>query len=461
MTDAAAPHEPSPSSAPPPAVDLESVHHLAQGESYYHEELRWGRIALVCAGILGAAVAGALALKATRKAPPRKPSVTKKVGVQVVAAGPQRIVPQVQGLARARPRRRVVISAEVGGQVAWIHEHLEDGAHLGSGTVVLQIDPVDQRAQLARVQATLASARAEVARLEASARYLSERLQVAQETLALEQRELARVEGLESGGINSQRELEQARRSVLRARDSLIGLDQTSVLLAPQLRAARARVQEQEAQRVLAQLDLERTTLRLPFAGQLAAVSVEAHQRVAPGTVLFELWDDGAVEVPVVLPLAEASLLAPDLRATPLQQVEVVLEQQGEVLRWPGQLIRFEPVDAETQTVRAVVRVEDASRGGLPLSAGMFVQVELAGPPRDLPLALPVEALQEGDRVYLLQEGKLAVRRVQRGRRIGRWVTITGGLAAGEQVIVSPLERAVEGIPLEVTGDEAPRSEPK
>jgi len=461
MTDPAPSAEPSATPAPAGEVDLESVEHLAQGESYYHEELRWGRIALVCGGILALALGVFVLLKSSRKAPPRKPSVTKKVGVKVVAAGPQRITPQVQGLARTRPRRRVVISAEVGGQVAWIHEHLEDGAHLDSGTVVLQIDAVDQRAQLARVEATLASARAEVARLEASERFLTDRLEVAKETLALERRELARVEGLESGGINTQRELEEARRSVLRARDALIGLDQTSVLLAPQLRAAQARVQEQEAQRVLARLDLERTTIRLRFAGQLAAVNVEAHQRVAPGTVLFELWDDGAVEVPVVLPLAEASLLAPDLRATPLQRVEVVFEQQGEVLRWPGQLIRFEPVDAETQTVRAVVRVQDATRGGLPLSAGMFVQVHLTGPPRDVPLALPVEALQEGDRVYLIQDGKLAMRRVQRGRRIGRWVTITGGLAAGEQVIVSPLERAIEGIPLEVVGDEPHRSEPK
>ncbi|HBP20467.1 MAG TPA: hypothetical protein DEA08_22080 [Planctomycetes bacterium] len=91
----------------------------------------------------------------------------------------------------------------------------------------------------------------------------------------------------------------------------------------------------------------------------------------------------------------------------------------------------------------------------------MFVQVNLSGPPRDIPLALPVEALQEGERVYLIQDGKLAMRRVQRGRRIGRWVTITGGLAAGEQVIVSPLERAIEGIPLEIVGDEPQRSEPK
>ena len=136
--------EPSAAPESEPALDLEAVEHLAQGESYYHEELRWGRIALVCGGIVALALGVFVALKLSRKAPPRKPSVTKKVGVKVVAAGPQRISPQVQGLARARPRRRVVISAEVGGQVAWVHENILNGLQLTMQEKNAKVADVDQ-----------------------------------------------------------------------------------------------------------------------------------------------------------------------------------------------------------------------------------------------------------------------------------------------------------------------------
>ena len=52
------------------------------------------------------------------------------------------------------------------------------------------------------------------------------------------------------------------------------------------------------------------------------------------------------------------------------------------------------------------------------------------------------------------QVKRLAIASPQLGRRVGPWVLVEGGLEPGAQVIVSPVDLALEGIELEVTGEE-------
>ncbi|MGE0710469.1 MAG: efflux RND transporter periplasmic adaptor subunit [Planctomycetota bacterium] len=433
----------------------------------FREELRLGRLlgtAAAVAAIIGLALVAFVALKRSRPKPPSEKPHAAAVGVRVVEAGPRTIAPQVEGLARARPRRRVAIPAEVGGRVVYVAPELGNGARIASGTVVVRIDSADLEAALAQAEAQRAAAQAEVSRLEGQGGYLARRRDLNEAQLELEQAELRRVEGLKGSGINTERELDAARRAVLRTDDQLVSIRQALGQLEPQLLAARARVDELAARCRMAALDLERATIRAPFTGQAANKAVEEHQRVSPGQTLFELWELDELEVPVVLSLADATLLSPDLSPTRLTRVEVIHEQQGEELRWAGRLERFEPLDPETQTVRAVVVVRRApevieaavpARAEPTLAPGMFCRVLLEGPARAVELAVPVNALQEGSRVYVLRDGRLAHVAVETGRRLGRWVQVRRGLEAGARVIVSPLERAIEGIPLAVLPEPA------
>ncbi|MBX3470365.1 MAG: efflux RND transporter periplasmic adaptor subunit, partial [Planctomycetes bacterium] len=185
-----------------------------------------------------------------------------------------------------------------------------------------------------------------------------------------------------------------------------------------------------------------RTTVRAPFAGQVVAAPVQAQEHVAAGQVLFELHDLSRIEVPVPLPLDEAALLAPGLGAVPAR---VTVGQDA----WDGVLARLEPVDAATQTVRAVVVVEREG-GRTPLPPGAFCRVALRAPPLEAGVVIPLEALQERDRVYVARDERLEVVAVRPGRRLGRWRVIEAGLAPGALVVVSPLERAVAGTALTV-----------
>lgn len=405
--------------------------------------------------ILMGAVALFGILSSLRRTAPTKPFVESRVGVRVVEVGPRQITPQVEGYGRARPSRRITISADVAGRVATIHAGLEDGQALPAGASVVAIDSADATATLAQAQAQLETAKAEVDRLESSRTYTTQRLVLADDTLRLEVSDLERAKDLKAKGIENERGLDQAQRAVVRARDARLTLLQTQAILPPQLAAARARVAEAQARRVRSALDLERCEIVLPFAGVVAMVQVEAHQRIGVGQALFELWEVNRLEIPVSLSLADGLLLSDELGSAPrLGRVEVSYELPGLVRSWPGRVLRFEPLQGETQTLQAVVQVE-AQQGLVPQA---FCHVTLEGPTREIGLALPVEALQEGGRVYLARrdeagQDRLVIAAVRTGKRSGPWVEVLSGLRAGDRVVVSPLERAIEGLPLVTSGE--------
>jgi RND family efflux transporter MFP subunit len=414
-------------------------------------EVRWRNVGLSLGTLLGACgiVAGLLA---TRPEPPRSKVRVSVTGVRVVLALSREVKPVVEGLGLVRPLRTVRISAEVGGLVRSIHADLRDGLVLEAGAVAVEIDPSDLAAEHRRSAALADAARAEHARLEAQAAHLETRVALARELATLETERLVRDQDLLAKDVRTDRDVEAARLASLRARDSLLALQTSRDQVGPQIAAALARVAEAEATQALAMLRLERATLTIPFTGVVAKVAVEQHQLLSPGTVLFELWQVDQVEVPVSLTLADATLLASDLvhnaKAKPDEAEQVDVQHDG--VTYTGILRRFEPVDSATQTVKAVVLVDNSAADVTPLLPNVFCRVTLRGAQHEKGLAIPVSALQERDRVYAVRDGKLAVLSPGLGKRFGRWVFVTSGLEPGEQVIVSPLEKVVEGVSLEV-----------
>jgi len=433
----------------------------------HRDRVRWRRVlstGAVCLAIIAAAIGGARLLAGSRKTAARKPAAARAVGVQVVVATTRSLRPEISGLGRARPWRAVPISAEVSGTVLRVAPALRAGRRLESKTIAVEIDPADYQAEVTRLEALRDATAAEAAQLETQKGYLAARVFRSARLPELDRVEAARQEDLQAKRIGTDRELDAARRAVVRSEDALASVRQALVELSPRLHAAGARLREVNARLATARRQAQRTRIRVPFAGTAARVAVEAHQRVAPGQVLFEIWETDRVEVPVALPLADAQLLSPDLGESARDPAAladlvdlVVVEEElpGRISRWSGKLTRFEPVDAATQTVLAVIEVSNTDAQA-PLVPGVFCRVRLRGRAPSTGLAIPVVALQERDRVYLLRDGKLAIAAPTLGARLGPWVLVTSGLTPGSWVIVSPLDRVLEGTRLERLPNDPP-----
>jgi RND family efflux transporter MFP subunit len=278
---------------------------------------------------------------------------------------------------------------------------------------LLRLEDSDYRSALARAAATLERAEAE----QQHARY-----------------ELTRMESLEARQLASRSVLENA----LRAH-----------------RVAEAALQEARAAHDQARRDLERTVIRAPFTGLVRHRSVDIGQFVSRGNAVATLYAsaDAEVRLPIAdrqlaflsLPLGFRGELPGEL------QPRVVLSADfgGQELRWEGRIVRTEAqIDTSSRMIHVVARVDNASQPA-PLSVGLFVNAEIEGVLAEDVVVLPRSALREGNRVLIVDaEDRLRYREVELLRLHRDQVLVRAGLAAGERVCISPLQTAVDGMPV-------------
>ena len=300
------------------------------------------------------------------------------------------------------------------GYVRSLRVDLGDAVTEGQALAVIDNPEVDQ--ELRQVQAAVAQARAALQQ-------------------ARTQRELARAEAeryasLVTSGVVSQQET-AARRA------------QADVTVA-NVAAAEAALASTEANARRLQ-DLKGfATVRAPFDGTITARGVEVGQLVTAGTAsgpaMFRVSKTDVVRVMVNVPQA----YAPGVRVG--AAVTVRLREfpgrsfRGTVARTAGAL------DPATRTLVTEVRVPNADRA---LLAGMYSQNTLQLERSSAPLYVPSTALvvnAQGTRMAVVEGGTIHWRAVQIDADLGDRVAVATGLGEGEQVVVTPSDRLIEGM---------------
>jgi multidrug efflux pump subunit AcrA (membrane-fusion protein) len=167
----------------------------------------------------------------------------------------------------------------------------------------------------------------------------------------------------------------------------------------------------------------------------------------------------------VRLPLPDAELAYVDVpldyrnRAAREPGPRVVLRSEfaGAVHEWEGRIVRTAgEIDPKSRMVQVVVEVidpygrsEDSNRP--PLAVGMFVEAEIVGHLVKNVVVLPRTALRGDDRVWVAgDDGRLRFRDVEIVRVGRERVVIRSGLEPGEQVVLSPLATATDGMRIRI-----------
>jgi multidrug efflux system membrane fusion protein len=342
-----------------------------------------------------------------------------------------RLVVRAQG--RVTPRAEIDLAPEVSGKVLEVSPSLVSGGFFAAGDVLVEIDPTDYELSVER-------AKAEVAQMEV--RVAEERAEA--DVASREWRDLR-------GGS---------------APPPLVARE-------PQLAEARARLAAARASLDQARTDLSRTVIRAPFEGRVRSENVDAGQLLSRGIPIARIYAIDTAEIRVPLPDDDLAYLDFSLDAvgTSLADAIVRAEFGGSMHEWKGRVVRTEgQIDPETQVVHAVVEIADpygrrpapnAERASTaPLAVGLFVDVDILGKTVAQAFAVPRAAFR-GDNVVLVvdAENRLRFREVEIFRRERERVVVTSGLSGGERVCISPLEVAVESMPVRVAGDDATKTE--
>ncbi len=365
------------------------------------------------AAILAVAALVVVALVRSRPVVETAPREIAPPPVRVLTVTPTQVDLGVRSQGSVIPVTEADLVSEVAGTIVWTSESFEVGGFFDAGEVLLRLDRRDYELAVASARAALAQAGVGLAREQAEA-------------------DVAREEWEELGADGEPGPL---------------------VLRQPQLAEARAHVEAALANKRRAELDLERTAIRAPFAGRLRAKRVDRGEFVNRGVPLATIYAVDAAEV--VLPVPDSELAFLDL---PLGSElghsgpRVLLRAQfaGGRHEWEGRIARVGgEIDPATRMVNLIARVNDpyrASGDRPPLSVGLFVDAEVVGRSVESVFQVPRGALVGADRVWLVEDSRLVLRQVGILRADPEVVIVSDGLSAGDRISLTILESAVDGM---------------
>lgn len=281
---------------------------------------------------------------------------------------------QVTSQGAVQPRTRSTLLPEVAGMIVEMSPSFRPGGFFNKGEVLARLDPVDYATAVTVAKAAVSQAKVTVAEEEAKAAQA--------------------VENWKALGHKG-------------APDGLVART-------PHVARARADLAAAEARVVKAERDLQRTSIRAPYAGQVLEQTADVGQYVTPGSTLGLIFATDFVEIRLPLPERESRYLRlpehyRDARSptAPAPKVRLRANNGGKVAIWEGRLVRVESaLDQETRQTTAVAQIDNpfVSRadGAPPLKIGQFVEAEIEGEALDDVFVIPRAAVRAGDEIILI-----------------------------------------------------------
>jgi membrane fusion protein (multidrug efflux system) len=317
--------------------------------------------------------------------------------VMVERAVRQDVFDQISATGQLIAKAEATVAAQVSGIVTQI-DALE-GTSVEASDILLVIDPERRQLELARSEAQLAKARAE---------------------LAVSARNFKRTTRLSKGNVASEARLDEDR-----TRESM----------------ARSAFSEAEARLGLARRALADATVRAPFAGMIARRHVNVGEYLSVGSALFDLVALDPIEVEFTLAEIDSSKVALGL------PVEVTIAPYpGEVFLAAVSMIS-PTMDPRTRTLR--VKAELPNPDGR-IRPGLFAHANLGVSERMGAVVVSEEAVvqrADGPIVFRLGEADRVERiRVQTRAHESGWIEIASGLQANDRVVVRGHLRLEDGV---------------
>lgn len=385
--------------------------------------------------ILAIAIGGFLVLKATRPTPPHIEGKERVWQIDTRIVEPAILRPTLTLYGRIEAPDRIRASMPVSGRV--LDVLVRDGERVKAGQALARLDPRD-------LEPRLAQARADLER--EMVRHKSDQAALTQERrlLALAEDGLKRAEQIQAQKLGSQATTDQAREQLSRARLTVTQREQA--LAEHPARLAQLKSKLQEAER-----DARRGEITAPFDARIGKVEAAAGDLLQPNQTLLTLYPADAIYLRAKLPATQSE----ELRAALARGESLTARADFGGKPLTARLERLSG-EADARGVDALLKLDDPS--GVPI--GAFVNATLERPAAEGVVALPFSALHGGDRVYLVQDGRLKGITVQRAGElridgVPHVLVRADGLGAGAVVMTTHLPHAIDGLAVTTVADKS------
>lgn len=348
--------------------------------------------------------------------------------VDIVTVERGNFSPVFEATGNVQPAEDVMLSPRVSGEIIRRSDNFTPGATVKKGEMLLQIDPADYR-----------------------------------NTLALRQSELMQAQ--------SDLTIEQGRQDIARQDYQLIGdtlasMDENLVLREPQLNAVKANYQAAQASVDQARLNLQRTTIKAPFNGQILSRNVNQGSQVAVGDNLGRIVSTDEYWVVVNLPVSKLPWLKfadnNDSEQSKGSEVKITDTKAWKKGSYRTGYLRdlIGSLENQTRMARLIVIVPDPlalqqkNTGKPSLLINAFVEVNIEAEEISDVVRLNRDYVRKNETVWVMKNNKLSIKEVEIMLQDAQYAYISSGLNDQDSVVTSSLATVANDVRLRLKQEE-------
>jgi len=331
------------------------------------------KLPLIILIVGGAAITTIMSSKSTPKPNEDLLAEPPRAKVVVQAAVREEVVLSATSQGTVKAKREIDLVAQVSGLIVKVDKQFVDGDFFVHDTVLIEIDARDYRAALLNAKSRLSQA----------------------------QRSLAEEKGRSRQAKKEWSDLGNQEANALFLRKFSLAEAQAAVAYAV-------------ANVGIAQLNIERTKISVPFDGRIKQTYVNVGQFVSRGKQLAKVYDTATAEVRLSLSdrqlaLVDLSMLGAEFESKPAVILSAVIG--GKPHQWQGMITRTEAsIDVNSRLYYAIVEVDKPFEvtgtryHSAPLIPGLFVNATIEGKKLNDVIVLPNKAIVKRTNIYTLND---------------------------------------------------------
>ncbi len=360
---------------------------------------------------------------------------TRATPVDVARVETTRITQSVVVSGRVLAPAKSDIGAAITGRVQRVAA--DEGDHVKAGAPLIELEQAELAAALAQARAAEAAAQTRIQQWrDMAAPNAGELLAQAEATYRVAERDASRQEQLFKQGFIGEARVEESRRGVVIARSQLESARSTASGNSPtgvERRLLEHQLLQARAVREAAAAKLAQTRILAPGDGTLLDRTVEPGDIVQPGKRLMILAQDGPTRLTALIDEKNLALVK-------IGQVAIAAADAFPGQRFHATLDYLSPgVDAQRGTVEAKFGV--ASPPSF-LRADMTVSIDVGVADKASATVVPAGAVRDAGLpepwVLVMRDGHADRVAIRLGARTPARTEILGGVAAGDEVILTP-----------------------
>lgn len=328
---------------------------------------------LIVIGILVFGFLGARSFTMFEDTPEQTERETYAPLVRVITAQKSSQPIFINGNGTIEARTRINLVPQVGGRVTYIHPELRAGGSFAANEVLVQIEDIDFKLQVTQNEAQVAAARTAL------------KLQIAE----------AEAASAEWFSLNPDSDI-----------PTLVGRE-------PQIAEARAQLKSAEALLEQAKLSLQRSSIRMPFAGRVVQSALDVGEVITANQPAGIVYSLEAFEIPVPLSIDDLTWinLPNDTNGRKGSMVKIQIPEGNRIHSVPGQVTRMESeLEAVSRFARIVVTLfprDIPAELREKVIPGLFVNLQIKGKQLDQVTVVPRTALREDNQLWVIKDNQL------------------------------------------------------